>query len=77
MFKKAGELKAPVGFMCFHGLLPQLPAIKALMAHSPETLVMMDHFGFCSMDDLQSETWKALLSLASYPQASWARPGTA
>ena len=76
MFKKAGELKAPVGFMCFHGLLPQLPAIKALMAHSPETLVMMDHFGFCPMDDLQSEKWKALLSLASYPQASWACPGT-
>ncbi|KAK9839073.1 hypothetical protein WJX74_008819 [Apatococcus lobatus] len=68
LFKQAGNLKAPVGFMCFHGLLPQLPAIKALMAHSPETQVMVDHFGFCSMGDLQTESWQALLSLASYPQ---------
>ncbi|KAK9838991.1 hypothetical protein WJX74_007408 [Apatococcus lobatus] len=68
MFKSAGELKAPVGFMCMFGLLPLLPAIKALMAHSPSTQVMMDHFGFCPMDDQQSESWQALLSLASYPQ---------
>ena len=70
MFKKAGELKAPVGFMCMHGLLPLLPAIKALMANSPETPVIFDHFGFCPMDDQQSESWQALLSLASYPQVS-------
>ncbi|KAK9865401.1 hypothetical protein WJX84_007086 [Apatococcus fuscideae] len=68
MYKRAGELGAPVGFMCFHGLSAQMPAIEALMAHSPKTRVIMDHFGFCSMDDLGSENWKALSRLASHPQ---------
>lgn len=66
MFALAGSRGAAVGFMCFHGLLPQLDAIMALMDESPDTKVLMDHFGFCKEEG--GEDFAALLALARYPQ---------
>jgi|TARA_B100001142_G_scaffold304591_1_gene332826 predicted TIM-barrel fold metal-dependent hydrolase len=66
MFELCGERRAPVGFMCFHGLHLHVEDIKELMRASPRTPVMIDHFGFCKgVDD---PNWKALLELAKFPQ---------
>ena len=46
LYKRAGELQMPVGVMCFQGLLPQLPALTALLEASPATTLIIDHFGF-------------------------------
>jgi len=79
LYKKAGELQMPVGVMCFKGLLPQLPALTALLDASPETTLIVDHLGFFrqpATGGLQGggaandeAAWKALLALAARPQA--------
>ena len=46
LYSRCGELGWPVGVMCFKGLLPQLSAINALLDSSPETALILDHFGF-------------------------------
>lgn len=43
LYKAAGELGMPVGVMAFGGLPAQLPAIKALLKHSPSTKLIVDH----------------------------------
>lgn len=75
LFRKAGELGLPVGFMPFKGLSRHIKEIEALLASSPTTKVIIDHWGFFlqpatgfgerSVDD---ESWKALLTLAEKPQ---------
>ena len=50
------------------GLLRHIDEIKALADEYPDTVVLIDHFGFCKANDPASEEWRALLSLASYPQ---------
>ena len=42
----ACEPPAVVGFMCFHGLSPQVAAIRALCEAEPSVPVLIDHFGF-------------------------------
>ena len=77
LYKRCGELGMPVGVMAFTGLLPQLPAIRALAEHSPSTTLIIDHMGFfrqpatggllgdaAANDDA---AWDALLSLAAIP----------
>lgn len=66
LFAKAGEHGAPVGFMCFHGLMRHIDDIEELCKIHPETPVMMDHFGFCESNE--GEDWNRLLRLADYPQ---------
>eukprot|EP00191_Tetraselmis_sp_GSL018_P021099 CAMPEP_0177581866 /NCGR_PEP_ID=MMETSP0419_2-20121207/2393_1 /TAXON_ID=582737 /ORGANISM="Tetraselmis sp., Strain GSL018" /LENGTH=337 /DNA_ID=CAMNT_0019070971 /DNA_START=149 /DNA_END=1163 /DNA_ORIENTATION=+ len=68
MFKRAGELGAPVGFMTFKGLLNHVKDIEELCEAYPRTTVMLDHFGFCKCSAPDSEEWAALLSLARFPQ---------
>jgi predicted TIM-barrel fold metal-dependent hydrolase len=78
LYKRAGELKMPVGVMCFQGFLPQLPALTALLDASPATTLVIDHLGFFrqpATGGLQGAAaandeaaWKALLSLAVRPQ---------
>lgn len=84
LYKKAGELQMPVGVMCFKGLLPQLPALTALLDASPETTLIVDHLGFFrqpATGGLQGggaandeAAWKALLALAARPQACKSTP---
>jgi hypothetical protein len=45
-----------VGFMCFKGLNLHLPEIKALLEASPETTVIIDHFGFLYQVSCQEGT---------------------
>ena len=78
LFEKAGELVLPVGIMCFSGFTAQAPAIEALMKSSPDTTVVIDHWGFfrqpatggllgdAGVND--EEAWEKLLALAQYPQ---------
>mmetsp|Transcript_36638 Transcript_36638/g.93659 ORF Transcript_36638/g.93659 Transcript_36638/m.93659 type:complete len:354 (+) Transcript_36638:95-1156(+) len=68
MYKRAGELGVPVGIMTFKGLLNHIDDIRQLCDASPQTTLMMDHFGFCKCATPDSEEWKALLDLAKYPQ---------
>ncbi len=66
MFRLCGERRAPVGFMCFHGLDRSVDEIETLCAQYPDTPVLMDHFGFCKgVDD---PNWRKLLGLARFPQ---------
>eukprot|EP00316_Scyphosphaera_apsteinii_P001578 CAMPEP_0119299326 /NCGR_PEP_ID=MMETSP1333-20130426/1403_1 /TAXON_ID=418940 /ORGANISM="Scyphosphaera apsteinii, Strain RCC1455" /LENGTH=311 /DNA_ID=CAMNT_0007300707 /DNA_START=116 /DNA_END=1051 /DNA_ORIENTATION=- len=78
LYAKAGELNMPVGVMAFGGLPAQLPAIEALLTHSPSTMLIIDHMGFfrqpatgglLGTDAANDEiAWKGLLTLASRPQ---------
>jgi len=68
LYRKAGELGVPVGHMCFKGLMLHLADIEALLADSPATVCILDHFGFCKAATPDSEEWRALLGLARHPQ---------
>lgn len=76
LFRKAGELGLVVGFMPFQGLSKHVEEVLALLESSPETLVIIDHWGFFLQpalgfgDDrvLDEESWQALLKLSEYPQ---------
>ncbi len=74
MYRRAGELGAPVGHMPFKGLLNHIEDIQQLCQEYPGTRAIIDHCGFCKCDDLQSAEWRALLGLARFPQV--AVPGT-
>jgi predicted TIM-barrel fold metal-dependent hydrolase len=49
IFKRCAELKAPVGIMCFKGIELHYDDIECLCNGSPETVVILDHFGFASV----------------------------
>ncbi|CAE7754559.1 unnamed protein product [Symbiodinium sp. CCMP2592] len=75
LFGKAGELRLPVGFMPFKGLSQHVEDIEALMKSSPETQVIIDHWGFFLQPatgfgerSLDEASWDALLKLSAYPQ---------
>jgi predicted TIM-barrel fold metal-dependent hydrolase len=51
IFKRCAELKAPVGIMCFKGIELHYDDIQTLCDLSPETPVILDHFGFASVDN--------------------------
>ena len=72
VYKRCAELKMPVGVMCFKGLGLHYNDILRLISESPDTTLILDHFGFTRLfndDDsgiIQSD-FKKLLSLAKYP----------
>jgi predicted TIM-barrel fold metal-dependent hydrolase len=68
MYAAAGRLGCPIGHMPFKGLLHHISDIEALATAYPETKVIIDHFGFCKCDNLESPEWQALLGLARFPQ---------
>ncbi|KAG5181590.1 hypothetical protein JKP88DRAFT_186750 [Tribonema minus] len=69
VYKKAGELKMPVGFMCFKGLRRHYSDITALLQCAPQTQAIIDHFGFFRQEGVtEDESWQQLLALAQYPQ---------
>jgi len=49
IFKRCAELKAPVGIMCFKGIELHYDDIQTLCNISPDTVVILDHFGFASV----------------------------
>ena len=78
LYARAGELQMPVGVMAFGGLPPQIAPIRALLAHSPSTTLILDHLGFFRQPALggllgdaaadDEEAWGQLLALAAFPQ---------
>lgn len=72
MFAKAAELGMPVGIMCFKGLDLHFDDIKTLLEGTPETKVILDHFGFFMQQakDIESDDkiFAQLLELSNYPQ---------
>ncbi|KAG6422434.1 hypothetical protein SASPL_119006 [Salvia splendens] len=70
MFAKAGELGAPVGFMCMKGLDLHLSEIEELCTEFPSTVVLLDHLGFCKPPKNQEEeqVFSKLLNLSRFPQ---------
>lgn len=70
LYRKAGELNMPVGVMCFKGLKLHIGDIKALLESSPQTKLIVDHFGFFVQGGQADEAaWQELLGLAKYSQA--------
>eukprot|EP00210_Caulerpa_lentillifera_P009505 g9065.t1 len=78
LFKKAGELNVPVGFMLFQGLgfilsavisvlgfMLHVEEVETLCSKFPQTKVILDHFGFSKQD---AQAWKRLLDMAKLPQ---------
>lgn len=49
IFQRCAELKMPVGIMCFKGIELHYDDIESLCKLSPETVVILDHFGFASV----------------------------
>ena len=49
MYAQAGELGLPVAHMPFKGLLGVADDIEALAAEYPQTVAIIDHFGFCKV----------------------------
>lgn len=77
MFQRAGELGLVVGFMPFKGLSQHMAEITKLLAHSPQTKVIIDHWGFFLQPadgfsehrQIIEDDWKCLKELgANYPQ---------
>lgn len=74
MYKTAGALGMPVGFMLFKGLHLHLPEVTALLEAHPETPAIIDHWGFFHQDGRDvEEAWAQLLALAQYPQVGKTR----
>ena len=77
VYKRCGELHMPVGVMCFQGLQLHYDDILGLLKASPDTILILDHFGFTSVNKDEMEIdkdknadviFKKLLALAAYPQ---------
>lgn len=66
VYRRCGELRMPVGVMCFQGLSLHYNDIIKLLNESPSTPLILDHFGFTALDD--DAAFDKLLSLAAYPQ---------
>lgn len=65
VYKRCADLKMPVGVMCFQGLELHYDDILELIKKSPETVLILDHFGFTSIKN--EKVFEKLLSLAKYP----------
>jgi predicted TIM-barrel fold metal-dependent hydrolase len=66
VYKRCAELHMPVGVMCFQGLQLHHDDILSLLKASPDTVLILDHFGFTSFKD--NAVFEKLLALAAYPQ---------
>ena len=72
LYSHCGELSMPVGVMCFTGLLQSADDIETLLALSPATPLIIDHWGFFRQppgpDGTDDEAaWTKLLSWAVIP----------
>ncbi|PIA51005.1 hypothetical protein AQUCO_01100071v1 [Aquilegia coerulea] len=72
MFSKAGELGAPVGFMCMKGLNLHISEIEELCSEFPSTVVLLDHVAFCKppINEEERMIFSRLLELSKFPQFS-------
>ncbi|CAN0896092.1 2-pyrone-4,6-dicarboxylate hydrolase [Linum grandiflorum] len=70
LFRRAGELGVPVGFMCMKGLNLHISEIEQLCTEFPSTPVLIDHLGFCKLpiNDEEKVAFSNLLNLSRFPQ---------
>jgi predicted TIM-barrel fold metal-dependent hydrolase len=68
VYKRCAQLNMPVGIMCFQGLQCHFEDIVQLLQLSPQTTMIIDHFGFTPFTPEGDKAFKQLLRLASYPQ---------
>ena len=61
------ELKMAVGVMCFQGLQLHYEDIVQLIQASPDTMLILDHFGFTGLDEEGNAAFQKMLQLAKYP----------
>ncbi|KAL7511578.1 hypothetical protein ACHAXN_008568 [Cyclotella atomus] len=66
VYKRCGELKVPVGIMCFKGLDLHYDDIVTLVEQSPDTVCILDHMGFCALNEKGEKQFEQLLSLSKY-----------
>jgi len=55
VYKRCGQLKMPVGVMCFKGLEFHLDDITNLLESSPTTTMILDHFSFTRLGSSDSD----------------------
>lgn len=67
VYKRCAELKMPVGVMCFQGLHLHYDDIMELIKASPDTVLILDHFGFTGLDEQGNASFQKLLELSEYP----------
>lgn len=67
VYKRCAELKMPVGVMCFQGLHLHYEDILELIKASPDTVLILDHFGFTGLDEQGNASFQKMLQLAKYP----------
>lgn len=67
VYKRCGELKFPVGIMCFKGLDLHYEDIVDLLETFPDTTMILDHLGFTALDGGKDNNFTKLLALAKYP----------
>jgi len=67
VYKRCAELNMPVGIMCFQGLDKHYDDILHLIAASPDTCLILDHFGFTGLDEAGNAAFADLLKLAKFP----------
>ena len=66
VYKRCAELHMPVGIMCFQGLDLHYDDILALLDKSPNTIMILDHFGFTSVGN--DDNFEKLLEMSKFPQ---------
>lgn len=64
VMKRCGELQIPVGIMCFKGIELHHADIVKLCKSCPDTVVILDHFGFAKVG--RDDQFHLLLDLAKY-----------
>lgn len=67
VYRRCAELGAPVGIMCFKGLELHFDDILKLIEKSPTTQLVLDHLGFCALNEKGDEAFKQLIALSKYP----------
>jgi predicted TIM-barrel fold metal-dependent hydrolase len=67
VYRRCGELRMPVGIMCFQGLALHYDDIIELLTQCPETVMILDHFGFAAVGNDNDLVFAQLLQLAKYP----------
>lgn len=71
VYRRCAELHMPVGVMCFQGLQLHYDDIVQLLQSSPETTLVLDHFGFTSFTLEGDKAFEQLLQLGrKYPQVA-------
>jgi predicted TIM-barrel fold metal-dependent hydrolase len=68
VYRRCAELHMPVGVMCFQGLQLHHDDILKLLKSSPETTLILDHFGFTSFTPEGDLAFQQLLKLSECPQ---------